>query len=272
MVSFDHTIQFWTDLSLHSPIRQWLRCSKRWSLSCNVATSLEWFGLPTCCRAAASIIGQNVGDFQLMFLWGTVSCFEGVCGLCWMFLCQPVMWSDHLTVGIFVVVYSSSDPINPNLPFSPIMYLNSLPAFSFSCRFISAMMAFLGQEAAATLDRDGSWTSLPQSLTTLNCWDTWWGRKARIVWWDHQLYIYKRKFPHLLLLATLTLNNKLQHKSCELIDLKLIPHLLEPPPHPHLYQLPHLLDWARSTASAHYNLVSWLLGITKLGGNSPTDW
>jgi len=76
-----------------------------------VAISLQWFGLPTCCRAAASIIGQNVGDFQLMFLWGAVSRFEGVCGL---------------------------------------------PAFSFSCHFISAMMAFSGQEAAATLDRDGS--------------------------------------------------------------------------------------------------------------------
>ena len=27
-------------------------------------------------------------------------------------MCQPVMLSDHVTVGIFIVVYSSIDPIN----------------------------------------------------------------------------------------------------------------------------------------------------------------
>ena len=55
------------------------------------------FGFPTCSLIAWSIIGQNVGDFQLIFWICIVSCFEDLYG-------RPVL---SLSLCLSVVVMSS---------------------------------------------------------------------------------------------------------------------------------------------------------------------
>ena len=65
--------------------------------------------------------------------------------------------ASHVTVGIFIGVYSSSLSDQYTLLFLPIMPFNtSLTS-----------------------------TTLPVSPLDSRCWETWWGRKVKYNWWDH---------------------------------------------------------------------------------------
>ena len=69
--------------------------------------------LVCCCRGWDSLCWVGVYVFKVM-LSASIALFVsgfhmvGVLKL----MCQPAMWSDHVIVGIFIVVYSSIDPIN----------------------------------------------------------------------------------------------------------------------------------------------------------------
>ena len=74
----DQTILSFIVLSRQSLSHWWVRGINHLSLPWSVWIILLRFGFPTCSMAALSIIGQSVGDFQLMLWLWAESCFEGL--------------------------------------------------------------------------------------------------------------------------------------------------------------------------------------------------